>query len=220
MNIASRVKSDCNMPSLKVSNVNTEPAQLSDLEDHALISQIARGNRRAFETLYDRYASQVLGLAIRMTRDRATGEDVLQEAFWRVWTRASSFNTEVRTGNVRAWLLTITHHLAIDVQRKQRGQLSLDGEDGDPMSVRADALVDHEADVFEHVFASISSERLKSAMERLEDRHRSVIELSYFHGLTHREIAKQLSEPLGTVHSRALQGMAALRALLWQQLKP
>ncbi len=219
MNIASRVKSSCNMPSLKET---AESVRVSDPEDHALLSQIARGDRRAFEQLYDRYANQVLGLAIRMVRDRAQGEDILQETFWRVWTRAASFSSEIRSGNVRAWILTITHHLAIDVQRKFRGQVNLggDSDDGDSGANQIDNLVDHDSDVFEHVFASISTERLKSALDRLEERHRSVIELSFFHDLTHREIAKKLGEPLGTVHSRALQGMAALRALLWQQLKP
>lgn len=205
------------MPSLKVSS---EPIRLSDAEDHALLAQIARGDRRAFEALYDRYASQVLGLAIRMMRDRTQGEDVLQETFWRVWTRAAHFNVDVGGGNVRAWVLTITHHLAIDAQRKRRGEVSLDGSSDASDIAPIDNLIDHNSDVFEHVFASISSERLKLAIGKLEERHRNIIELSYFHGLTHREIAQQLNEPLGTVHSRALQGMAALRALLWQQLKP
>jgi RNA polymerase sigma-70 factor, ECF subfamily len=217
MIIASRVKSNCNMPSLKVSS---DPARLSDVEDHALLSQIANGDRRAFEVLYDRYASHVLGLAIRMMRDRAQGEDVLQETFWRVWTRAANFSADVGGGNVRAWVLTITHHLAIDAQRKQRGQVSLDDDNHQGSVIHVDNLIDQNSDVFEHVFASISTERLKLAIGKLEERHRNIIELSYFHGLTHREIAKQLNEPLGTVHSRALQGMAALRALLWQQLKP
>lgn len=205
-----------------------ESANLSSLDDHVLLKQIARGDRRAFEQLYDRYSGQVYGLALRMVRDRVVSEDLLQEAFWRVWVRAGQFDATQRSGNVRAWLLTIVHHLAIDVQRRQRRETPIDPDDGDGdgdvessaiKSQRLDALVDQDTDVFEHVFANISGERIRSAIRSLEDRHRSVIEMSFFHGLTHRQIAEQLGEPLGTIHSRALQGMAALRALLWQQLR-
>lgn len=201
-----------------------ETANLSSLDDHTLLKQIARGDRRAFEQFYDRYAGQVYGLALRMVRDRAVSDDVLQEAFWRVWTRAGQFDVTQRSGNVRAWLLTIVHHLAIDAQRRQRREPLLESEDNedsniDSMAQRLDALVDEDTDVFEHVFANISSERVRSAINTLEERHRNVIEMSFFHGLTHRQIAEQLGEPLGTIHSRALQGMAALRALLWQQLR-
>lgn len=183
-----------------------------DRSDGALIACIARGERPAFEALYERYAGQVLGLAVRMLQDRAQSEDVLQEAFWRVWQNAVRFDHE--RGNVRAWLLTIVHRLAIDAQRKRaRPMVEMDAYDDTEWDI-----VDDEADVTEHAFANISSARVRKALAELPDKQRQVIELAYFHGLTHRQIAERLGEPLGTIHSRALKGMATLKALLWQRV--
>jgi RNA polymerase sigma-70 factor (ECF subfamily) len=182
------------------------------LSDQELVAHIARGERWAFELLYERYVAQAFGLALRMMQDRATAEDIVQEAFCRVWQRATHFNVQAG-GNVRAWLLTIVHRLAIDTQRKRRPNVEMDAhEDADW------ELEDQEADVFEHAFANIATDRVRAAVSQLPERHRKVIELSFFWGLTHREIAEQLGEPLGTVHSWALQGMNRLKSLLRQQL--
>jgi RNA polymerase sigma-70 factor (ECF subfamily) len=182
-------------------------------DDQTLIAHIARGERWAFEALYERYADQALGLAMRMLRDRAVSEDVLQDAFWRVWQRAAHFDHE--RGNVRAWLLTIVHRLAIDVQRRNmaRPVVEMDAHDDHEWDIE-----DHEADVSEYAVASISSAEVRKALADLPEKHRTVIELAYFHGMTHREIAERLGEPLGTIHSRALQGMAALKQLLRQRV--
>ncbi len=180
--------------------------------DQELVAHIARGERWAFEILYERYVAQAFGLAMRMMQDRAAAEDVVQEAFCRVWQHAGHFNTEAG-GNVRAWLLTIVHRVAIDAQRKRKPDVEMDAHD------EADwDFEDQEADVFEHAFASIATDRVRAAVSQLPERHRKVIELSFFWGLTHREIAEQLGEPLGTVHSWALQGMNRLKSLLKQQL--
>lgn len=180
--------------------------------DQELVAHIARGERWAFELLYERYAAQALGLAMRMMQDRAAAEDVVQEAFCRVWQRAARFDTS-SGGNVRAWLLTIVHRLAIDAQRKRKPDVEMDAHDDAEWDFE-----DREADVFEHAFTNIATDRVRAAVSQLPERHRKVIELSFFWGLTHREIAQQLGEPLGTVHSWALQGMNRLKSLLRQQL--
>lgn len=186
----------------------------SSVDDTALIAQIARGDRRAFEAFYDRYAGQVLGLAMRMLQDRTAAEDVAQEAFCRVWQRAKDFSALNGSGNLRAWLLTIVHRLAIDAQRRSRPHVEIDAHDDGEWDVE-----DHDADVFEHAFSQLSGKHVRTAVAQLSDKHRQVIELAFFRGKTHREIADELGQPVGTVSSWAAQGMTALKALLKQHVR-
>lgn len=183
----------------------------ANVDDNTLITCIAQGDRAAFEALYDRCAGHALGLAMRMLRDRAASEDVLQEAFWRVWQHASKFDPS--RGNARSWVLTIVHRLAIDTQRKHIAQpiVEIDAHENEW------EFEDQDADVIAHAFSNISSQQVRAAIAGLPEKQRSVIEMAYYHGKTHREIAEQLGEPLGTVHSWVLQGMAALKQALWQQ---
>ena len=183
----------------------------ASIDDNTLVTCIAQGDRAAFEALYDRCAGHALGLAMRMLRDRAASEDVLQEAFWRVWQHASKFDPA--RGNARSWVLTIVQRLAIDTQRKHIAQpvVEIDAHENDW------EIEDQDADVIAHAFENISSQQVRAAIAGLPEKQRSVIEMAYYHGKTHREIAEQLGEPLGTVHSRALQGMAALKQALWHQ---
>jgi RNA polymerase sigma-70 factor (ECF subfamily) len=183
----------------------------STADENTLLSCIAQGDRAAFEALYDRCAGHAMGLAMRMLRDRAASEDVLQEAFWRVWQHASKFDPAL--GNARSWLLTIVHRLAIDAQRRHIAQpiVEIDAHETEW------EIEDQDADVSAHAFNNISSQQVRMAIAGLPEKQRSVIELAFFHGKTHREIAELLGEPLGTVHSRALQGMAALKQALWHQ---
>lgn len=184
------------------------------VEDTTLIAQIAQGDRRAFEALYERYASQVFGLAMRMMQDRAAAEDVTQEAFCRVWQRAAKFEALNGTGNLRGWLLTIVHRLAIDAQRGQKPHVEMDAHDDNEWDIE-----DQDADVAEHAFAKLNHEQVRVAVSQLSEKHRKVIELAFFGGKTHREIAEQLGQPLGTVHSWAAQGMNALKDLLRKQTR-
>lgn len=182
-------------------------------DDRTLIAHIARGERWAFEALYERYSGQALGLAVRVLQDRTLSEDVLQEAFWRIWKHAGRFDHE--RGNVRAWVLTIVRRLAIDAHRRGSAHLmvEIDAEDDRDWDIEDEA-----ADVSEHVLERISSAQVRRAIADLPQKNREVIELAFFHGLTHRQIAERLGEPVGTIHSRALQGMAALKELLRQRV--
>ncbi len=190
----------------------------ASVEDSTLIAQIARADRRAFEALYERYAGQALGLAMRMMQDRAAAEDVTQDAFCRVWQCAKDFTTLNRNGNARGWLLTIVHRLAIDQHRNRKPHVEMDAHSDSDDNGEWD-IEDHDADVFEHAFTRLNSEQVRAAMSKLSNKHRHVIELAFFGGKTHREIAEELGQPVGTVHSWALQGMSALKSLLQQQQK-
>ncbi len=194
---------------MRDATVLMEPVETGDAQDDMLLMvRIARRDRRAFELFYDKHAPLALGVAMRILADRSMGEDVLQDAFWRVWERAPRF--DVNGGNPRAWLLTIVHHLAIDhLRRGRRPSLELDAQEDDAM-----ALPDHDADVHEHALRNIGSAEVRLALGGLDQKQRDVIELSYFQGLTHRQIAERLGQPAGTIHSRALQGIAALKRAL------
>lgn len=190
-------------------------------DDARLLRLVALQSRDAFELLYDRYAGQVYGVAQRILEDRTASEDVTQEAFLRLWRHAEQFDAE--RGNARSWLLTIAHRMAIDALRRRRarralelerdsGQDTLDGAGAGPEAEWD--ILDEETNVHEEAHLNISRQRVRQAIAGLPEPHRRVIELAFFSGLTHREIAERLGEPLGTVHSRARQAMLLLRQKL------
>ncbi len=186
------------------------------IEDEELIALVANGNRDAFETLYDRHAPRALGLAMRMCGDRTAAEDIVQEAYWRVWKRAATFDRE--RGGFQTWLLTIVHHLAVDRLRSSRGAPPLVETDADdPLEIQ-----DKSQDVPHAAWASLRSDMMRTALTRLPDAQRLVIEMAYFDGLTRQEIAARLREPLGTIHTRARLGLLKLRELLidYQGMEP
>jgi RNA polymerase sigma-70 factor, ECF subfamily len=182
----------------------------SQFEDAELIGRVAQGDRQAFQALYDRYGSQALGLAMRVLDDRAAGEDVLQEAFMRIWRHADKF--DVARGSAKTWILTVVHRLAIDAlrRRKARPALQIDAPEYEDWDLPDDTFSVHEL-----VQATLSRAHVHEAMCQLPAAHRTVIELAYFKGMTHREISEHLSEPLGTIHSRVRQSLILLKKMLW-----
>ncbi|MCS7061686.1 MAG: sigma-70 family RNA polymerase sigma factor [Anaerolineae bacterium] len=190
-------------------------------EDARLLRLVALHSRDAFEMLYDRYAGQVYGIAQRILEDRSASEEVTQETFLRLWRRAEQF--DAARGNVRSWLLTMAHRLAIDALRRRRVRraLGLDRHSEQQAAEASEAdlqpgwdIRDEDADVHEEAALNISRQRVRQAIAGLSEPHRRVIELAFFSGLTHREIAERLGEPLGTVHSRARQALLMLRQKL------
>jgi RNA polymerase sigma-70 factor, ECF subfamily len=186
----------------------------AEIDDATLILRIAQQNRAAFHSLYDRYAGHALGLAARVLNDTALGEDVVQEAFMRIWHNANKF--DVTRGSAKTWILTVVHRLAIDSHRRRQARPTLlidapEYEDWD--------LPDEGASVPEAVESRLSQQQVQQAMCALPEAHRSILELAYFKGMTHREIADHLSEPLGTVHSRVRQGMILLKKMLWNKVE-
>lgn len=180
------------------------------VSDAALMARVAQHDKRALELLYDMYAPSAMGLALKMLGERNTAEEIVQEAFWRVWKRASTF--ELQRGQFGAWLFGIVHNLAIDEMRRRRvrpNTVSTDAEDDSMLE-----LPDHEVDVAESAFQRVTGEQVRVALRELPDAQRSVIELAYFEGLTHQEIASRLDEPIGTIHTRARLALQKLRETL------
>lgn len=181
-----------------------------DSPDDELVQRVRNGDTAALEMLYSRYARVVYSFAVRIVGDGPTAEEILQEAFVRTWRQADTFRT-VR-GNFASWLLSITHNLAIDELRKrQRRPQRVDGVD---ISETLYGLIDETTNVEEAAEAGALRERVAVAMATLPQAQRVAVELAYFNGLSQREIAAYLDEPLGTIKTRLRLGMSKLKDAL------
>ena len=178
------------------------------LSDEILATRVASGNTAALETLYDRHAPTVLAIALKIIGDRATAEDVLQETFWRVWTRADTY--QAQRGTFTGWLFRIVRNIAIDAYRRRnaRPQLVADPEDGDPL---LDQLADPAGDVAEKAQSNIRNRQVQIALTSLPRKQKQVLEMAYFYGMTRHEIAEATGEALGTIHTRARLALQKLR---------
>ncbi|WP_040667847.1 sigma-70 family RNA polymerase sigma factor [Nitrolancea hollandica] len=186
---------------------------LRQLTDEELVRRMDQGDIDALEVLYDRYSRAVYSFATRIVGDRLLAEEVLQEVFTRSWQQAGRF--EFARGSYASWLLSITHNLAIDeIRKRQRRPQRADMVD---VAAVLQGQADVAADVEEAAEASEMRERIRTAMEMLPEAQRVVIELAYFQGLTQREIAALLNEPLGTVKTRMRLGMQKLKEFLGTQ---
>lgn len=180
------------------------------LSDAELMARVAKRDKRALEELYDRYAGAAMGLALKMLGERNAAEEIVQEAFWRVWKRATTF--ELGRGQFTAWLFGIVHNLAIDEMRRRRVRPNTISTDAEEEAILE--LPDANMDVAEAAFQSVTGDQVRRALTTLPDAQRSVIELAYFEGLTHQEIATRLNEPIGTIHTRARLALQKLREIL------
>jgi RNA polymerase sigma-70 factor (ECF subfamily) len=180
---------------------------IRELDDPHLAEQVALGSAEALEVLYDRYARVVHTFAARMLDDRHAGEELLQEVFVRVWRQAGTYAPE--RGTFVTWLLSITHNMAIDAIRKRqrRPQKAIAA---DPVLLLAN-VTDSGPPVEQHAELGMLRDVLREAIARLPEPQRVAIELAYFRGLTQREIADELGEPLGTIKTRMRLGMRKLR---------
>lgn len=183
---------------------------LVEWSDADLIGFAAEGEARALETLYDRYSRIVFGYALRMLGDRQLAEELLQEVFFRAWQQGGNYSSA--RGTFVTWLLSIAHNMAIDELRKRRRRPQKADSD-EPESILA-AVADSGTGVEDEVWLGALREIVAQALKELPAPQREAIELAYFRGLTQREIAEQLGEPLGTVKTRMRLGLQKLRETL------
>lgn len=172
-------------------------------DDRAALERMARGDQAGLAALYDRYGRLVYSLAMRIVRDRGDAEDVTQEVFAQAWHQAGRF--QAGRGTVAAWMVTLTRTRAIDLWRKRRVRPQLLDEATPPDPSDQGPLQDVRL-VTDEQAASI-----QQALHRLSPLQRTAIELAFFDGLTHTEIASELELPLGTVKTRVRQGLLNLR---------
>ena len=186
------------------------PRELDDVDDSGatlstedLLQRVATGDREAFAQLYDRTAPRVFGLVKRLLRDHSQSEEVTQEVFLEIWQTATRYDTS--KGGAIAWMLTMTHRRAVDRVRASQASRNRDTRIG----IR-DFPTDFDS-VAENVEVRIESERVKEAMMRLTELQRQAVQLAYFGGYSHSEVAAMLSVPIGTVKTRLRDGMIRLR---------
>jgi RNA polymerase sigma-70 factor (ECF subfamily) len=160
--------------------------------------------------LYERYSRVVYSFALRILGDQQLAEELLQEVFFRAWRQGSAF--QASRGTFITWLLSITHNMAIDEVRKRRRRPQK-AESEDSEAVLA-GVADKGQSVEDQVWVVALRGTISGAMEQLPLAQRQVIELAYYQGLTQREIAENLSEPLGTIKTRMRLGMQKLRDFL------
>lgn len=183
------------------------PADLQERRDQRLVERVGAGDESALSDLLGGYGPAVLGLATRITGDRALAEEVVQEVFLAVWRTAASY--DAGRGSVRTWLLTQAHHRAVDTVRHESALRRRSTAAPEPTisAPPADDIVDG------HWLADRRLQ-VRCALDKLAPEQRQVLELAYFGGLTQAQVAERASIPLGTVKSRTLTAMRRLRQLL------
>lgn len=177
------------------------------LADEDLIPLMARGDARAFETIYERHAGAAYSLAFRMVGTRASAEDVTQEAFLNLWRSGAHYDRS--RASVRTWILGIVHHRAIDALRRASVHARRRSDD----ETAADRLQAPER-VDEDVARRDEAAIVRDALDALPPDQLKVIELAYFGGFTHVEIAQLLKSPVGTVKGRMRLGLRKMREAL------
>jgi RNA polymerase sigma-70 factor (ECF subfamily) len=191
----------------RVGNSVGRTDDIRDLADEEVMQLVQQGDPRAFELLYDRHGGAAFSLAYRMTGDRVAAEDVSQEAFLSIW--RSRLRYQPDRGSVRTWVLGIVHHRGIDALRRntvhERRRSPFEGVEE---RQQAPELTDVEAARREE------AAHVQSALEKLPDEQRKTIELAYFGGFSHSQIAEMLEMPIGTVKGRMRLGLEKLRRQL------
>ena len=186
-------------------------------EDTRLMQRLTAGDDAdaALAELYDRYAARVFGVCVRILSEAQMAEDALQEVFVRVWERAYLFDAS--RGNFLTWLMGITRNTCIDQLRrlKARPQAAEPPDEVDGFSFE-ESLTDPGSTIPEIAALNERAALVRRALSALTPEQRQVIELSYFRGLTRREIARKLNWPEGTVHTRARLALQNLRLALHQ----
>ncbi len=186
-------------------------SEIPSLADEDVMTLVQDGDPRAFEVLYDRHSGAAFSLAYRMVGNRVTAEDVSQEAFLSIWRSRLRYRSD--RGSVRTWVLGIVHHRAIDALRRnlvhERRRATAEG-----LEERQEApeLTDVE------VARRDEARQVRSAIGTLPSEQSRVVELAYFGGFTHSQIAEMLGTPIGTVKGRMRLGLEKLRHELVEQV--
>ena len=168
-----------------------------------LLGAVSRGDRSAFNQLYERFSARVFGLSLRILRSAEHAEEVAQEIFLEIWQRAQRF--ESARGSATSWILTMTHHRCVDRVRSTQAARARDLKD----SV-AGFTPDIDS-VSEQVIANDERSQVRDCLETLTPLQRSAIELAYFGGQTYNEVAAHINTPLPTVKTRIRDGLIRLR---------
>jgi RNA polymerase sigma-70 factor (ECF subfamily) len=182
-------------------------SDLRSLADEELMELVDAGDTRAFEVIFDRHSGAGYSLALRMCGRRALAEDIVQEAFLSLWRSGSGYDRA--RGSVRSWVLSAVHNRAVDALRRTGAKAGRDVSD-EGIAERLPAREATDAEVERRD----ESRRVRSVLDELPPDQRRVIELAYFGGLSHSQIAEMLELPPGTVKGRMRLGLTKMRSAL------
>jgi len=176
-------------------------------EEQELIALLKQRSKEAFNYLYDNYAGSLFGIIHQIVQEKETAQDILQEVFINIWKKIDSFDES--KGRLFTWMLNIARNAAIDTIRSRSYQDNLKNQPF-PENV-------HTSQNMYVVKPSIDDIGLKKIISSLKEEYRTLIDLSYFQGFTHEEIAKALDIPLGTVKTRIRTALIQLRTMIRQE---
>src|SRR6478672_2514382 len=166
--------------------------------DLSLVAGIRAGDDSAMAQLYDRYSSVVYAVALRVLGDTGAAEDIQQEVFMQLWRNPSAFDAS--RGNLGAWLAVITRNRSVDALRKRR-----------PETDPEDVVLSVVPDMAGQADRSRVAEKVRGVLSGMPATQRAALEMAYYQGMTHTEIASKTGEPLGTIKTRIRAGLIALR---------
>lgn len=169
--------------------------------DAALVASLVARDGEALKTLYDRYGNLVYSVALRTLGETSAAEDVLQDIFLQLWTRPTSFDPT--RGSLPAWLSVLARNRSIDVRRKRRPEVDVN-----------DVAVSSSLNLEEVTVRQGVAAKARACLSTMSPEQRRDVEMAFFDGLTHAEIAEKTAQPLGTVKTRIRTGLIALRRAL------
>lgn len=167
-------------------------------DDAALIARLRAGDESAMSDLYDRYSGVVYGVALRVLRDTTAAEDLLQEVFLQLWRRPQSFNAD--RGRLAPWLAVIARNRAIDMLRKRP-----------PENDISELPIATAVDLEDAAVERLAIDKVRGVLSGLPPEQRKALEMAFFEGMTHTEIAAKTGDPLGTVKTRIRSALLAVR---------
>src|SRR5580693_9010954 len=179
--------------------MENSPVNRGDAGDEMrLVARIRAGDQQAMSELYDRYSRVVYAVALRVLQDAAAAEDILQDVFLQLWRNPDAFDAS--RGSLAAWLAVISRHRSIDRLRKRRPETDIE-----------DCVIAGGPDLRDETERRLVIEKVRNVLAEMNPDQRKVLELAFFQGLTHTEIAEKTGEPLGTVKTRIRTGLQFLR---------
>ena len=173
------------------------------LADEELISLAQSGNAEAFAALYDRHSRSAYSLAYRMMGERQSAEDLVQDAFLKVWRSSGSYRAD--RASVRTWMLSVVHNRGVDQLRSTASRRRTQDR------VEASAPKSQPSEAFAETWRNSQRDQVREALKTLPDEQLKILELAYFSGYTHAEIAGLLDLPLGTVKGRMRLGLKKVK---------
>ena len=166
--------------------------------DLVIVTGLKTGDQRAMADLYDRYSSVVYAVALRVLGDTGAAEDVLQEVFLQLWRNPAAF--DAARGSLGCWLAVIARNRAIDSLRKRRPETDIE-----------DVVLSVAPDLAAEAHRTRAAEKVRGALGAMPPAQRTALEMAYWEGMSHSEIADKTGEPLGTIKTRIRAGLTALR---------